>query len=157
MLNRFASGLIVAILFATNLIGAKVQAQNQDPSEAAIHYRQSVFKVMVFNYVQMGAMVRGAKPYDAKEFQTRATRVAAMSAMIEEGFASDTSKSPSMTEAKAEIWTNMADFKLKASDLQRESSALMKLSKSGKLDKIKPQFAKTSGTCKACHDKYKTD
>ena len=63
----------------------------------------------------------------------------------------------SLTEAKAEIWTDFADFTSKMKDFERESGALANTAKAGDEAAIKEQFSKTGGTCKACHDLYKAE
>jgi cytochrome c556 len=115
-----------------------------------------VYHVIVWNYMQMGEMVKGKKPYDAADYSKRAERIAALSTQLEEGFVPNSAGRDS-TEAKAEIWSNWDDFKSKLGDFERESKALAEVAKTGKFDDVKAQHAKVSGTCKACHDKYKAD
>jgi cytochrome c556 len=128
----------------------------KDQIDAAIAYRQSVYHVILWNYGQMGEMVKGKKPYDAAEYGKRAERVAALASQLEEGFIPGSSGRES-TEAKAEIWTSWDDFKSKMGDFERESRALAGVAKTGTFDDVKAQHAKVSAACKACHEKYKAD
>ena len=47
------------------------------------------------------------------------------------------------------------DFAAKMGDLERATARLAEVAKSGDLERIKPVFADTANTCKACHDKYR--
>lgn len=145
---------VVLVTGATTVIAA--EAGKHDPIDAAIAYRKSVYHVIVWNFSQMSGMMRGKTPYDAADFAKRAERVAALSTQLEEGFIPNSGGRDS-TEAKAEIWSNWDDFKVKLGDFERESKALAEVAKAGKLDDVKAQHAKVGAACKACHDKYKQD
>ncbi len=121
----------------------------------ALHYRKSAYSVLIWNWMPLANMVRGKTPYVKADFERYAGRVAQIAPMLLEGF--PTGSGIGKTEAKPEIWTNWADFQLKMKALETESAALATLSKGGDFEKIKVQFVKTGGTCKDCHDKYKTD
>lgn len=138
------------------LLAASATANAQDKPEDIIRYRQSAYTVLLWNWMPMNAMVRGRIPFDAAEFARRADRVAALTPQLLEGFP-EGSGTGAPTEAKPEIWTDFADFTTKMKDLERESAALSTVAKSGDEAKMREQFAKVGGTCKACHDKYKAE
>ncbi len=138
------------------LLAASATANAQDKPEDIIRYRQSAYTVLLWNWMPMNAMVRGRIPFDAAEFARRADRVAALTPQLLEGFP-EGSGTGAPTEAKPEIWTDFADFTAKMKDLERESAALSTIAKSGDEAKMREQFAKTGGACKACHDKYKAE
>jgi cytochrome c556 len=151
MLNKKSLGLLLAISITfTNSAFAQATA------EQAIHYRQSAFEVLLWNWMPMSAMVRGKVPYDKAKFALHAGRVAAISTQLLEGFPKGSDKG-AKTEAKPEIWVKFADFQSKMTALQNESAALSKLAAAGDLNAIKTQFAKVGGACKACHDNYKSE
>jgi cytochrome c556 len=124
------------------------------PKEA-VHYRKAAFTTLVWNWMPLVNMVRGKTPYDKAAFEKRANRVAFISTTLLEGFVPNSAIGKS--EAKPEIWTNWSDFQAKAKALEVESAALANLAKTGDFEKIKAQFGKVGGTCKACHDLYKAD
>lgn len=124
--------------------------------DRAIGYRQDVFGLIGWNFGALGDMVREKRAWDAAEFTRRAARVAQLSQMTDEGFPPGSDKGAT-TDAKAEIWTNRADFDAKMDDFRREAAALATAAQGGDQAAIKAQFAKTGGTCKACHDEYKAD
>ena len=99
--------------------------------------------------------VRGKTPYVKADFERYANRVAQIAPMLLEGFPAGSGVGK--TEAKPEIWTNWADFQRKMKAFETEAAALATLSKGGDFEKIKVQFSKVGGTCKGCHEKYKTD
>ncbi|MGB1092615.1 MAG: c-type cytochrome [Oceanobacter sp.] len=123
-------------------------------SDDAIEYRQSVFHLVAAHFGQMGAMVKGKKPFDAAEFQYRAESLDALAKMPLEGFTFPGSDK-GHTKAKPEIWTDMDGFKSKLSQFQKDASALAKASKSGDMGSIKPAFGQTAKNCKSCHSDYK--
>ena len=122
--------------------------------EVVIDYRQSVMTLIGWNFGPMAAMVKGRIPFDAKEFAKHAGRVAFLAPQALEGFAKGSDKG-AKTAAKPEIWSDFDNFKLKLDDLINESKTLSDVAASGDEAKMKEQFKKVAGACKACHDKYK--
>ena len=133
-----------------------VAAFAQIKPEKVIHYRQSIMTLIGWNFSPLGAMANGKIPFDAKEFSKHTERLAFFTPQVLEGFAKGSDKGAE-TDAKPEIWTDFDDFQAKLNDLIAETKALNEIAKSGDETKMKEQFKKTAGTCKACHDKYKAD
>ena len=144
--------------FALILLVFAVAAASADAPkpEAVIHYRQSVYKVMLWNWVPMGEMVKGKRPFEAAEFKHRAERLAAATLYLDEAYAEGSGQGAD-TDALPAIWENRKDFDAKLQDMQREAQTLAQTAASGDEAKIKEQFAKTAGSCKACHEKYRAD
>jgi len=124
--------------------------------ETAIHYRQSVYHVILWNLAPLSEMYKGKLPFDAKEAELRAARVAEASEQLLEGFTPGSDKGAE-TEAKAEIWQNFDDFQAKMHDFTAQSKALLAVVKTGDEAKFKAQFDNMKGTCKACHEKYRSE
>ena len=99
---------VFASLMALMAGSAAAQAKPED----VIKYRQSVYKVIGWNFAPMAAMVKGEKPYDKEAFARHAMIVSQMSPLAMEGFAAGSDKGAD-TKAKPEIWTKSADFKEK--------------------------------------------
>jgi cytochrome c556 len=142
--------LISALLTATLATVASAQVK----PEKAIEYRQGAMTVIGWHFGAMAAMVKGEKPYDKEDFARRAAIVEVVAKIPMEGFTPDSDKGH--TKAKPEIWSKMDDFKAKMEKMQSESSKLAAVSKSGSMDDIKKQFGATGGTCKSCHDDYRS-
>lgn len=61
------------------------------------------------------------------------------------------------TGAKAEIWQNGPDFTAKTGDFQKAAQAFNAAAQGNDLAAIKKSFGDLGGTCKACHDKYRSE
>jgi cytochrome c556 len=145
----------VLTVVAAALLSAAVTAAAVKP-ETAIHYRQSVYTMMGWNFVPMVDMIKNKTPWDNAEFSKHADRIASLTPQLLEGFPEGSDKGAD-TEAKPEIWKNMDDFKSKMSDLVRETKNLSEVAKAGDEAKTREQFKKTAGACKSCHDKYRKE
>lgn len=135
---------------------ALADGPQKSPEEMAIQYRQDAFHMIKYHFGPMAAMVKGEKEFNAEEFQKNAEAVATLSKFPMNGFIASSDKG-GKTEAKAEIWTNMDDFKKKMETFQVEATSLAEVAKGGDLAAIKPQFGKVGESCKACHKEYKAD
>lgn len=142
---------VVSVCVAVSSLSA--QAANPKP-EDAVHYRQGVMNAIGWHFKPLGAMVKGEKPFDKDEFLRRAIYLEALAKMPMEGFAPGTDFTAD-TKAKPEIWKEPAKFKSGMEKLEVQTAKLVEAAKTGKLDVIKPQFAETAKTCKACHDNFK--
>ncbi len=143
------------VAIAVTLAGGSIACAAVKP-EAAIHYRQSVYTMIGWNFAPLAQMVRGKTSWDAAEFARRAERIAFLAPQLLEGFPAG-SASGAKTEAKPEIWTHMDDFREKMSTLVRRSAALAEVAKGGDEAMIKEQFRQTADACKSCHDKYRDE
>jgi cytochrome c556 len=147
-----ASALLVAFTAAL--------AQEKAPSKAeqAIKYRQSVYKVILWNFGPVAAMAQGKIPYDGGEFTRRAERVATMAPMLLEGYPEGSASEPGIkTRARPEIWENKTEFTRLMHDMEEKTAALASVAKEGDFDKAKAAFGDAAAACKACHEKFRTD
>jgi cytochrome c556 len=146
---------VPALLLALACGHAHAQGQ-PSKGEQALKYRKAVYQAIAWNFGPMSAMAQGKIPYDASEFAMRAGRVAALTPMLPESYSPE-SQSVSGSKAKAELWSNRADFDAKMKDLVDRSATLATVAKGGDAAKSKAAFLDTANACKACHDKYKAD
>jgi cytochrome c556 len=145
----------IALSGLFSLAMAATAAAQMKPDDV-IEYRRSAMTMVGWNFKPMSAMVKGKIPFDAKEFAKHAERIALLTPQILEGFAKGSDKGAE-TDAKPEIWTHFDDFQSKLNDLINESKALSEAATAGDEGKMKEQFKKLGGACKACHDKYKQE
>jgi len=145
----------VAVL-AVSVTAVAASAVAQKKPDEVIEYRRSVMTMVGWNFSPMNAMVKGKIAFDAKEFAQHAERIQFLAPQALEGFAKGSDKGAE-TDAKPEIWTHFEDFKSKLNDLIEQSKAMSEVAKAGDEAKMKEQFKKLGGTCKACHDKYKQE
>lgn len=125
-------------------------------AEDAVTYRQHSFQLIRHNFADLGDMMRGKVAFDSKRAERRANALASLTTLPWEAFevpGADKIKS----EAKAEVWQNLQDFKKKAEQFQADALALQTAAKSGDQATIKPAFGNFAKNCKACHDQYKAD
>lgn len=146
---KISTRVLVAAFAASLSVGAGA-VEFQKP-EAAQKYRQSAFSIMGTHFGDLGAMVKGDKPFNAKEAQDDAEIVALMSAQPWKAFGPGTEGG----KAKPAIWKEMDKVKAGADDLMKATAALKVAAATGNLDNIKKAFGETQKTCKACHDSYK--
>ncbi len=150
-MKTLAQLALTGALVALSLPAAAQFAKPED----AVKYRQSSLFVMGQHFARIGAMANGRVPFDAKVAADNAEIVAAMAKLPWAGFGPGTDKG-SPTKAKPEIWTEQAKFKDAGDKLMAESAKLAAAAKTGNLDSIKAAFGATAGTCKACHDAYRS-
>ena len=146
---------VSALLIALTTGGAQAQGQ-PTKGEQALKYRKSVYQAIAWNFGPMSQMAQGKIPYDAKEFEMRAGRVAALAPMLSESYSAE-SRGVTGSKAKPELWANRADFDAKMKDLVDRSATLASVATDGDAGKSKAAFLDTAGACKACHDKYRAD
>lgn len=145
-------------LIAFASLALHAQAQDKPPSKAeqAIKYRQSVYKVILWNFGPVAGMAQGKIPYDAADFARRAERVATMAPMLLEGYPAG-SATGTTTRARPEIWEHMDEFKQLMKDMGGKAATLATISKDGDFETSKAAFLELANACKACHEKYRTD
>ncbi len=132
------------------------QGRPQSKAEQAIKYRQSVYKIILWNFGPMAGMVQGKLPYEAAEFSKHAERVATMAPMLLEGYPPD-SAAGAPTRAKPEIWQNLDEFTTLMHNMENKAAALASTAREGSLEKSRAAFGELGDACKACHDKFRSD
>lgn len=146
---------LTLILFTLFAMGSMTAAHAQfAKAEDAIKYRKAVFTVMGTHFARIGAMVQGKAPFDAKLAAENAELVASLSKLPWAAFGEGTDLGD--TKAKPEIWKDQAKFKAAAEKMQLEASKLAQAAQTGKEDAIKAAFSATGGSCKACHDDFRS-
>lgn len=147
---------IAFFTIAAAALGAATPAAAQFAKpEDAVKYRQGVFIVLGQHFARIGAMARGRTPYDARAAIENAEIVAALATLPWPAFSQNTEK---MSHGvKPELWSEQARFREQHEKLVAESVKLVAAAKTQNLDNLKTAFASTAGTCKSCHDAYRTN
>lgn len=153
-MSKHLISLAAAALALALVTPAIAQQQGPSKAEQMIKYRQAGFGWLAYNIGPIGAMAKGTIPFDAKVVERNAATMAAIAPRLLEGFP-EGSGSGARTEARPEIWTDMADFRAKMGDLERATADLAVASRSGDMKVIGPALGKVGGACKSCHDKFK--
>ena len=100
------------------------------------------------------AMAAGKAPFDPKMAAESAATAEFMSKLPWAAFGEGTDKGD--TKAKSEIWTDKAKFTEYADKMQAEMSKLNAAVKTGNLDSIKAAVGAVGGSCKTCHDAFRS-
>jgi cytochrome c556 len=148
MTRRLASFALAAACAAISQPSAAQFAKAED----AIKYRTSAMFVMSQHFSRLGAMASGRAPYDAAAAAANAEVVADMAKLPWTGFGPGTEGG----KAKPEVWKEGAKFKERQDKLLAETGKLETAAKAGNLDALKAQFSPTAGSCKACHDSFRS-
>jgi len=122
--------------------------------EDAIKYRKSALFVMQQNFGRVAAMAAGRAPFDAKVAAESAANAEFVAKLPWAAFGDGTDKGD--TKAKAEIWSDKAKFNDYAEKMQAEMSKLNAAAKTGNLDSIKAAVGAVGGSCKTCHDAFRS-
>jgi cytochrome c556 len=126
----------------------------ESAKERAIDYRQGLMEVFGWNLTALGAVIKGEAPYDKAVFERHARDLASAAQLdVLKGFPEDSVSDES--DAKDEIWLQWPLFGDKYRALQEETDKLARVSASGDLEKIRPQFQETAAACKGCHKEFK--
>ena len=125
--------------------------------EDAIKYRQSGYGFMAWNMGRIKANVEGQ--YNKDEVVKAANAIQAiansgMGALYLPG--TDKGKGWEETRAKSNIWTDKEKLGKIAMDFNKEANELAKVAANGDAAAVGAQLGKLGGTCKACHDDFRT-
>jgi len=154
------------ILGAALLLSAGVvlSANSQTPpagglnaARQAIDERKAIYKLIGANFRPIGNVLKGSTPYDAAAVQKSIDRVAFLSGFLDEAFPENSNLGEPETKAKADIWTNHADFEKKEKQFQADVLTLQKVNATGNgaMEVFKTAAAAVGQDCKACHDDYR--
>lgn len=96
---------------------------------------------------------------DLGAVRASATTIAKLAFQAGSWFPEGTGSEIGKTGAKPDIWLpqNKADFAAKLHNFQVAAPAFQASTAGADVGAMKARFATLSGTCKACHDKYRTD
>jgi cytochrome c556 len=86
-----------------------------------------------------------------------AAQIADLSRKASGWFPAGTGPEVGKTGAKPAIWQNPQDFATKLHDFQAAAAAFNTAAMSGDVNAIKAKYGDLGQTCKACHDKYRSE
>lgn len=156
MFNKAVAVIIGTAILSTSIVFAE-PAKSAKQAKAVVEYRQAILKLVKSNVGALGAMNKGAIPFNAQTIQTNSFRLEQLSLMLEDYFTTDTTGFDVETEALDKIWANKADFNDKITALTAAASNLNKVAKAGETSQFKPAIGQVFKSCKGCHDNYKKD
>lgn len=145
--------LLSCALAAALGAGLSFNASAQPKPEQYLKQRQSGMALIGWYFGPIGAMMRGAQPFDAAVVQRNTAYLEVLSKLPVEGFNPATKDLKSAT--KPEAWAEMDKFRKGMEAMQAEMSKLAEVAKGGDQAAIRTQFGATGKTCSACHDAYR--
>ena len=119
----------------------------------AVYLRKAHMALIGTYFGDMGAMIKGKKPFDAAQFQSNADRLAIVTQWSGEGFEGKHLTSDS--KSKPEIWDDKADFDKLMKEFSEKASKLKMASASGVMKDSIPAFKEVADSCGSCHKKNK--
>ena len=93
----------------------------------------------------------------APSVRASAGQMAALAKQSSRWFPAGTGPEAGKTGAKPEIWQNPQDFAVKLAAFQKATLLFNAAAAQGDMNAAKARYADLGGTCKACHDKYRTE
>lgn len=145
---------------------ATAEVSNDLIPMAALASKDEAHKVMHERHEgmeQIGKSTKAAKRAldastpDVAAIQKAAATIADLASRSNSWFPAGTGPELGKTGAKPEIWQNQADFSAKDRDFRSAAEAFNAAAKTGDLSQINESFANLGKSCKACHDKYRSD
>ena len=161
---QFIQPMLAVLLGAALLPFAQQAAHAQQaapsgppPGRQAIEARKAVFALIGNNFKPIGETLQGKRPYDAADIQKRAARVAFLADLIDETITDASNTGLPDTKAKAEIWSDRANFDKKLAEFREHAATLAKVSATEKTasDAFKTAAAAVGQDCKSCHEAFK--
>ena len=147
-------GVLVVPLLVVSCGGSGTPSAADDtPEMAAFHYREGLMDAIAWKVGQARGMAQGEIPVDEAVFAKHARDVAVLAGMIPEGFIANSAVAGSA--ALPEVWTNMADFKQKAMDLQNAAQALADAATQNGFEAAKGMVQAVGQSCGGCHRPYR--
>lgn len=99
----------------------------------------------------------GSNAPDLATVRAGAAEIADLSRKASRWFPRGTGPELGKTGAKPEIWQSPRDFVAKLHNFQAAAKTFNEAAMTGDVNVIKPKFGELGQTCKACHDKYRSE
>jgi cytochrome c556 len=148
-----ASFAIIAITATASVVTAKVSG----PAAAQVmHERHEGMETIGKNFKALHRELEASSP-NVATVRASASTIANLSKKASGWFPAGTGPDIGKTGAKPEIWQNPEDFAAKLAAFQKAAQAYNAIAAGGDVSAMKAGFANLAGTCKACHDKYRTE
>jgi cytochrome c556 len=121
-----------------------------------MHERHEGMETIGKNFKALHREFDSASPF-APAVRSGASQIAALSTRASGWFPAGTGPEVGKTGAKPEIWQNPQDFNAKLSAFQKAALAFQTAASGNDMNSAKARYSDLGGTCKACHDKYRTE
>ncbi len=145
--------LLAAAFAVAALGGASLEALAQAKPDVLVKQRQAAMTLQGKYLGPIGAMLKGAVPYNADIVARNATFLENLARMPWDGF--DPSTSGEKSKAKPEVFSEMAKFKAAADALEAETAKLGAAARAKDEAGVRATFGGVAKACGACHDAFR--
>lgn len=147
--------LTVALCASLTLVTSTSVSAHADHTDALIKERKKGFKVMGKSMRAMGKMMKSGD-VDMAVVAEKVKAIKVQSLKLPDWFAQKSSNENYSTDALPAIWTDKADFAVKAKALQDAAKDVEAKLKQDDFQ-LRAALLQFKKTCGSCHDKYKAD
>ena len=134
-------------------VGVAANALAQVKPEILVKQRQAAMTLQGKYLGPIGAMMKGAAPYNADIVALNATFLENLSRMPWDGFQPSTSGEKS--DAKPEVYKDMAKFRAAADALESAAAKLGAVARAKDEAGVKASFGAVAKACGGCHDDFR--
>lgn len=134
-------------------VGISTTAMAQVKPEVLVKQRQAAMTLQGKYLGPIGAMMKGAAPYNADTVAVNATFLENLARMPWDGFQPSTSGVKSA--AKPEVYSDMAKFRAAADTLEAETAKLGAAARAKNEAGVKAAFGGVAKACGSCHDAFR--
>ncbi len=132
---------------------ASTSAWAQAKPDVLVAQRQAAMKLQGKYLGPIGAMLKGAAPYNADIVARNATFLENLARMPWDGF--DPSTSGEKSKTKPDVLKDMAKFRAAADALEAETSKLGEAARAKNEAGVRASFGGVAKACGSCHDAYR--
>jgi cytochrome c556 len=145
--------LLTAALAVAALGGASLEALAQAKPDVLVKQRQAAMTLQGKYLGPIGAMMKGAAPYNADIVARNATFLENLSRMPWDGF--DPSTQGEKSKARADIYKEPAKFKAAYELLEAETAKLGAAARAMNEAGVRASFGGVAKACGSCHDAFR--
>lgn len=145
--------LLVAAVAVAALGGASLEALAQAKPDVLVKQRQAAMTLQGKYLGPIGAMLKGAAPYNADTVALNATFLENLARMPWDGFNPSTQSEKSKT--KPEVYKEMDKFKLAYERLEAETTKLGAAARAKDEAGVRATFGGVAKACGSCHDAFR--
>jgi len=145
--------LLVAATAIAALGGVSLEALAQTKPDVLVKQRQAAMTLQGKYLGPIGAMMKGARPYDADVVALNATFLENLARMPWDGF--DASTKGEKSKAKPEVFSDAAKFKAAAEQLEAATAKLGAEARAKNEAGVRASFGAVAKACGGCHDNFR--
>jgi cytochrome c556 len=123
-----------------------------EPSDV-VKYRKAAMKANGGHMAAAGAIIQGKVEYK-DQLVEHARALEGLNKNIAALFPKGTDKE---TDTREEVWKNWAEFEKRAKDARDKSAAFAKAAAGKDMQATAARYRELGGTCKACHQDFRSD